>query len=169
MAAPITYGQPGYAASMQPLPGANRPVGNARDVLMSVLHAIVTPNKNSQVAGILGSLAKTAVGKGGPMNLAMMIGGGDSPLGDASWLENYNFPKAMTSGHVTFREGQPYDVHSAISSAKTNELLSQYGGRTPDQKQLAIQHTLEARQMLHDALFGGTVHMAPGHSIPPRP
>lgn len=134
--------------------------------LWNVLKAIGTPNKNSAAAGVLGSLANQAKS---PMNVAAMLvpgGAGDmmggSPLQGRSWLEAYNMPKAVSSGNVTFREGQPWDVHNDITMVNRKGGQSLGNPNDPAFRQ-------ELYRQLHDALFGGTVHMTPGHNIPPRP
>lgn len=139
-------------------------VGDVGHLLWSILQKIGTPNKNSDVGALLGSLAKSATGKQGPVNIAMLLGGGGE---DLPWMEPYSLPKAMGSGQVAFREGQPYDVRGAMADAKTTALLNRVRAFTEPGR--APASSLDSRQLLHDMLFGGTTHVAPGFNIPPRP
>lgn len=98
----------------------------------------------------------------GLANLASMFIGGakDSPLENASWLENYSLPQAMGTGRVAFREGQPWEVSNSNSLVKGRGGVLEANPNDPKVRQALLQS-------LHDILFGGEVH-ATG-PIPPRP
>jgi hypothetical protein len=105
------------------------------------------------------------------LNLASLLVPGGAKGDMFPWTEDYSLPKAVGSGQIVFKEGRPYGVHQDMATAQTAQhLLTEPGyGLTPAQRVNASTAKLQALQAIHDALFGGTVHAAPGFSIPPRP
>lgn len=107
--------------------------------------------------------------RNGLLNIASMLAGrgGDMPPEFQGWTEPYSLPKAVASGQVAFREGQPWSFRSDINTIKTNNLLKR-AGQGIKQNNYDLYNAAHM-QALHDALFGGETWMAPGMNIPRRP